>query len=181
MLIEDGNYLRLVPFKQLPSMPIRILRGMGSVGDIRPGEVITVVLDISNLDAKEVADSVLPMLSPAGSVAPLGKGRGLIVTDRLANIQRVRTLLATIGTEQPADGSMKTYNLVHSSGAIIADLLNRTFGLATAPKRTNYNPNTKALEVLPPDPNDYITAVYDEASRTLVLFGPPDRSVWRRS
>src|SRR5579863_8400923 len=64
MLIEDGNNLRLVPFKQLPAMPIRIMRGTDSTGDIRPGEVITVLLDINNLDAKEVADSVLPMLSP---------------------------------------------------------------------------------------------------------------------
>ncbi len=175
MLIEDGNNLRLVPFKQIPSMPIRIMRGTDSTGDIRPGEVITVLLDINNLDAKEVADSVLPMLSPAGSVAPLSRGRGLMVTDRLANIQRVRTLLAAIGTEQPADRPMKTYNLLHASGAIISDLLNRTFGAATAPKRTSYNPNTKAMEVLPPDPNEYITSVYDEASRTLVLFGPPDR------
>src|SRR5262245_43690208 len=31
------------------------------------------------------------------------------------------------------------------------------------------------MEVLPPDPNDYITAVYDDASRTLVLFGPRAR------
>ncbi len=175
MLVEDGKNLRLVPFKQLPSMPIRIMRGTDSTGDIRPGEVITVVLDINNLDGKEVADSVLPMLSPGGSVAPLSKGRGLIITDRLANIQRVRTLLATIGTEQTADRPMRTYNLLHASGAIVADLLNRTFGVATAPKRTSYNPNSKAMDVLPPDPNDYITAVYDEASRTLVLFGPIDR------
>ena len=175
MLIEDGKNLRLVPFKQLPAMPIRIMRGIESSGDIRPAEVITVVMDLNNLDAKEVADSVLPMLSPAGSVAPLGRGRGLIITDRLANIQRVRTLMATIATAQPADRSMKTYTLMHASGAIIADLLNRTFGLATAPKRTSFNPSTKAMEVLPPDPSDYITAVYDEASRTMVLFGPPDR------
>src|SRR5688572_29170710 len=26
-LIESGNYLRLVPFKQLPSMPLKIMRG----------------------------------------------------------------------------------------------------------------------------------------------------------
>ncbi|HWI58213.1 MAG TPA: hypothetical protein VNZ22_13365, partial [Bacillota bacterium] len=148
MLIEDGNNLRLVPFKQLPSMPLRIMRGLESTGDIRPAEVVTVVLDTSSLDSKEVADSVLPMLSPAGSVASLGKSRGLIITDRLANIQRVRTLLATIASEQPANRSMKTYTLFHASGAIIADLLNRTFGLATAPKRTSYNPNSKAMEVL---------------------------------
>jgi type II secretory pathway component GspD/PulD (secretin) len=175
MLLEDGKNLRLVPFKQLPSMPIRILRGMESVGDVRPTEVVTVVLEGANLDSKEVMDSVQGMLSTAGSMTALGRGRGLVVTDRLTNIQRVRTLLATIGTETSAERQMKTYTLLHSSGAIVSDLLNRTFGLATAPKRTSFNPNTKAMEVLPPDPNDYITSVYDEASRTLLLFGPPDR------
>ncbi len=177
MLVEAGNNLRLVPFKQLPAMPIRILRGTDPTGDARPGEVVTVVLSVNNLDLKEVADSVTPMLSNAGSVAPLSRGKGLIVTDRLANIQRVRTLLATIDVATAADRQMKTYTLLNASGAIVADLLNRTFGVSTAPKRTTFNPNTKAIEVLPPDPNDYITAVYDEASRTLVLFGPNERLV----
>ena len=115
------------------------------------------------------------MLSNAGSVAPLSKGRGLIVTDRLANIQRIRTLLATIDTEATVDRQMKTYTLLNASGAIVSDLLNRTFGVATAPKRTTYNPTSKVMEVMPADPNDYITAVYDDASRTLVLFGPRER------
>ncbi|HXG48314.1 MAG TPA: secretin N-terminal domain-containing protein, partial [Methylomirabilota bacterium] len=175
MLVESGHYLRLVPFKELPAMPLRILRGTDATGDVRPGEVVTVVLDVKNLDAKEVADAVTSMLSNAGSLAPLSRGRGLIVTDRLANIQRIRSLLAAIDTEATIDRQMRTYTLLHSSGAILSDLLNRTFGIATAPKRTQYNPNTKALDVLPPDPNDYITAVYDDASRTLVLFGPRER------
>ncbi len=175
MLIESGNYLRLVPFRELPAMPLRILRGSDFTGEVRPGEVATVVLDVKNLDSKEIADSITAMLSNAGSVAPLSKGRGLIVTDRLANIQRIRTLLATIDTEATVDRQMKTYTLLNASGAIVSDLLNRTFGVATAPKRTTYNPNSKAMEVLPPDPNDYVTAVYDDASRTLVLFGPRER------
>lgn len=175
MLVESGNYLRLVPFKELPSMPLRILRGVDQTGDVRPGEVVTVVLDVKNLDSKEIGESITSMLSSAGSVAPLSRGRGLIVTDRLGNIQRIRTLLAAIDTEATIERQMKTYSLLHSSGAIVADLLNRTFGIATAPKRTTYNPTSKVMEVLPPDPNDYITAVYDEASRTLVLFGPRER------
>ncbi len=175
VLVESGANLRLIPFHHLPAMPIRILRGADASGDVRPGEVATVVLDVKNLDSKELADAVTSMLSNAGSIAPLSRGRGLIVTDRLANIQRIRTLLSTIDTEASVNRQMKTYTLLHASGAIVADLLNRTFGVATAPKRTTYNPNSKAMEVLPADPNDYITAVYDEASRTLVLFGPDER------
>ncbi|MFZ9854892.1 MAG: secretin N-terminal domain-containing protein [Limisphaerales bacterium] len=175
MLLEDGNNLRVVPFKNLQAMPLRILRGTEPATDVRPNEVVTVVLDSKNLDSKEITESILPMLSQAGSVAPLGRGRGLIVTDRLTNIQRVKSLLATIGSEQAAERQMRSYTLVNASGAIVSDLLNRTFGVATAPKRTSYNPNTKVMEVLPADPNDYITSVYDEASRTLVLFGPTER------
>src|SRR5205085_731386 len=116
-----------------------------------PSEILTVVLEVNNIDSKEVADAVTSMLSSAGSVAPLSRGRGLIVTDHMENIQRIKTLLRTIDTEQAVDRQMKTYTLLHSSGAILTDLLNRTFGVATAPKRTQFNPNTKAMDVLPAD------------------------------
>lgn len=175
MLVESGHYLRLVPLKELPSMPLRILRSADPTGDVRPGEVVTVVLDVENVDSKEVADAVTAMLSKAGSLAVLPRGRGLIVTDRIENIQRMRLLLSAVDTKSTVNRQMKTYTLLNASGAIVADLLNRTFGVATAPKRTTYNANTKAMEVLPPDPNDYITAVYDDASRTLVMFGPTER------
>ena len=175
MLVESGHYLRLVPFKELPSMPLRILRGTDHAGDVRPGEIVTVVLEVKNLDSKEIGEAISSMLSNAGSIAPLSRGRGLILTDRLGNIQRIRSLLAAIDTESVVDRQMKTYTLLNASGAIVSDLLNRTFGMTTAPKRTTYNPTTKVMEVLPPDPNDYVTSVYDDASRTLVLFGPRER------
>jgi type II secretion system protein D len=175
MLVQTDSYLQLIPFKDLPQMPLPILRGTDRTGDVRPSEVVTVVLDLKSLDAREIADSIVPMLSSAGSVAPLSRGRGLILTDRLQNIQRIKFLLAQIDTESSAQRQMKTFTLLHSSGAVVADLINRTFGIATAPKRTQYNQNSKQLDTLPPDPSDYVTAVYDDASRTLVLFGPPQR------
>ena len=79
------------------------------MGDVRPTEVVTVVMEGTNLDSKEVMESVQGMLSTAGSMTALGRGRGLVVTDRLVNIQRVRTRLSTIGTETSAERQMKTY------------------------------------------------------------------------
>ena len=175
MLVENANYLQLVPFKELPSTPLRLVRGTGPSGDVRPGEVVTAVLDAKNVDSKEITESLTTMLSNAGSMAVLPRGRGIIITDRLANIQRIKSLLATIDIEAPAERQMKTFALQNTSGAIVADLLNRTFGLSTAPKRQEFNPSTKTMQLLPPDPNEYITAVYDDASRTMVLFGPRER------
>jgi type II secretory pathway component GspD/PulD (secretin) len=174
-LVESGHYLRLVPLKELPQMPLRILRGLDKTGDVRPGEIVTVVLQVKNLDAKETADAVKSMLSNAGSVAPMSRGHGVIITDRLANIQRIRNLINVIDTESLAERQMKAFTLLHASGAVVSDLINRTFGVATAPRRTQLNPKNNQLDTLPPDPNDYVTAVYDDASRTLVLFGPRER------
>ncbi len=175
MLVEADRYLRLVPFKALPQMPLKLLHGLENVGDVRPGEIVTVVLDLKNLDAGELSQPISSMLSAAGSVASLSRGRGLIVTDRLENIQRVRQLLTEIDTASPVQRQVKIFNLRRVSGTLMADLLNRTFGIATAPKRTVFNEQRKSYEVLPPDPTDYVTAIFAEASNTLVLFGPSER------
>lgn len=175
MLIEDDRYLRLIPFKALSQMPLKLIRGLENVGDVRPGELVTVVLDLKNLDAGELSQPISGMLSSAGSVASLSRGRGLIITDRLANIQRVRQLLDQVDTASPVQRQVKTFALRNVSGTLMSDLLNRTFGIATAPKRTVFNEQRKAYEVLPPDPTDYVTAIFAEASNTLVLFGPSER------
>ena len=126
MLVEEGNFLRVLPFRELPQTPLRILRGGDKADGVRPGEVVTVVLDLKNLDAKEISESITNLLSTAGSVAPLSRGRGLILTDRLVNIQRVKSLISSVDNETAAQRQMKTYTLLHASGAVVADLINRT-------------------------------------------------------
>lgn len=175
MLVESDRFLRLVPLKELPQMSLRIFRGLDKTGDVKPGEVITVVFSLQNLESTDIAQAISSMLSNAGSIAPLSRGRGLIITDRLANIRRIKDLLTEIDTAAPTQRQMRTYTLLHASGAVVADLINKTFGSATAPKRVEFNPSSKQYVPLPPDPNDYVTAVYDEASRTLVMYGPTER------
>src|SRR5688572_1111250 len=46
MVVESDHHLRLVPFRELPQMPLPIFRGTDRTGDVRPGEVVTVVLDL---------------------------------------------------------------------------------------------------------------------------------------
>jgi len=137
MLVETERYLQLVPFKDLPQMPLRIFRGLDKTGDVRGGEVVTVVMELKNIDAGETAKATSSMLSSAGSIAPLSRGKGLIITDRLENIRRIKQLLTEIDTNSPVERQMKTYTLLHASGAVVADLINKTFGSATAPKKNN--------------------------------------------
>ncbi len=175
VMVEDDHYLRLTPLNELSRVPLKILQGSQDAKATRPEEVVTVVLTLKNLQAPEVATSVTNMLTRAGSVAPLSRGRGLILTDRLANIKRIESLIETVDNEAILERQMKSYTLAHASGAVLQDLLSRTFGKVSAPKKVHFNPATKRTEMLDPDPSTYITAVYDDASRTMILFGPQDR------
>ena len=177
VLTEDDHYLRLIPLQNLSSVKLKILQGTGDAKDVRPEEIVTVVLALKNLDAQDISRSITNMLSKAGSVAPLSRGRGLILTDRLNNIRRIESLINTVDTEAVVDRQMRTIQLLHASGQVLQDLINRTFGIATAPIRTVYNPATKKVQEVKPDPADYVTSVYDDASRTMVLFGPRERIV----
>ena len=70
---------------------------------------------------------------------------------------------------------MKTLTILNASGPVLSDLINRTFGVATAPVRTTFNQERKRYEPLPASPEDYVTAIWDETSKTMVLYGPVER------
>ena len=174
-LVENGRYLQLTKLENLKKLPLRVLRGSDTSGDVRPGQIVTFVIQLEHLDAAEVSTAAASLLTSAGSIAPLSRGKGLIITDRLDSIQRIRQLLNEIDVGASAERQMKTHSLKHSSGAVVAELINKTFGKNSAPKRLKFNDKTKKYDSFEPEPSTYVTAVYDEASRTMVLFGPSEQ------
>ena len=174
-LVEQDRYLRLLPLSKLKQTPLKILRNLEEKGDVRPGEIVTVALNFKNLDPNEIAQSTTTMLSNAGSIFPMGRGKGILVTDRIENIERIEKLLTLADVAPQAARQMRTFNIVSASGPVLTDLINRTFGIATAPVRSRYNQEKNSYMPLPPSPEDYVTAVWDEASRTMVVFGPTER------
>ncbi|HAH98135.1 MAG TPA: hypothetical protein DCO70_02295, partial [Verrucomicrobiales bacterium] len=174
-LIEAGRYLQLAKLDDIKKMPLKIVRGTDSSGDFRPGQIVTVVLRLKHLDAAEVSTAAASLLSNAGSVAPLSRGQGLIITDRLQSIRRIQQLLGEIDIATAAEREMKTFALKHSSGAVVSELINKTFGKSSVTKQIKFNEKTKKFDVFEPDPATYVTSVYDDASRTIVLFGPTEQ------
>ena len=95
-----------------------------------PGQIVTVVLPLKFLPADTAAKTLAPMISSFGTVAPLGKGKGVIITDRLVNIQRVRGLLTQLDTQTLVEQQIRTYKLKAGSARAMADVINNLFGAA---------------------------------------------------
>ncbi|MDE2714822.1 MAG: hypothetical protein OSB74_10710, partial [Verrucomicrobiota bacterium] len=174
-LVEAGRYLQLTKLENIRKMPLKVVRGTDASGDFRPGQIVTVVLKLKHLDAAEVSVAAASLLSNAGSVAPLSRGQGLIITDRLESIHRIQQLLGEIDMASAAEREMKSFTLKHASGAVVSELINKTFGKSSVTKQIKWNDKSKKFDTFDPDPTTYVTAVYDDASRTIVLFGPTEQ------
>jgi type II secretion system protein D len=174
VLVESGRFLQLAPIGDLQRLPLRILPGLDQADDLRPGEVVTVALPLKFVDPEAAARAITPMVSRFGSIAALGRGQGLIVTDRIGNIQRIRTLLTAVDSGTMVDRQMRTYPLKHASAREVAGLINNLFKPGLAPSERQGRPQQQQQQQQAPPP-PAVTATFDERTNLLVLIGTADQ------
>jgi len=172
VLVETERYLRLAPKDKLAQLPLKIFRGLETTGDVRPGEVVTVVLPLRYVDPKETASAASKLLSDAGSISPMVLGSGLVVTDRMSAIRRIEKLVVQLDIETTKNRELRTVRLVNAAGSVLAEILEKTFGEATAPKKAQFVA-TAGWKLAPPNPEEYVSVSFDQPTGTLILFGPP--------
>ncbi len=165
---DSGRHLELVPMKQVPKKT-RIILDLERAGKLRPGEIVTAVVPLQYIDADSAATAVMRMVSAWGSITKMPRGKGLIVTDRVADIEKIRNFLSTLDVETIGQRTLKTYTLKHASAASVSEILKALFA-GTATKRVAFNKQTNRYETVATQPAE-VTINHDERTNTLVLLG----------
>ena len=185
MLIENGRFLQVVPTKDLSRYSLRILHGLEKTEGARPGEVVTIVLPLKYLDATAATAAAQRMISTFGLVSPLAKGKGLVITDRVSTIERVRALLAELDVAEMVERQLKAYPLKFASARNVAGLINNLFGGGgggagaagrggrAAQQRFMRDPQTGQMVPIAGQESAVATS-FDERSNTVFLMGAPD-------
>ncbi|MFO8014439.1 MAG: secretin N-terminal domain-containing protein [Phycisphaerae bacterium] len=183
-LVETERFVRVVPIKEMTKAPVPILRGWDDTDDLRPGELATVMLPLKFMTAEDAVRVLMPVVSTFGSVAPLGTGRGIIVTDRAQNLKRIRLILDELDTGTlSAETVLKTYTLKHAAAgdvqkviedlfASAAQMLSKMRYIRDKNGRMVRNPNYGKP---PPKGEDDLVATSDPRTNTLFLSGPGDK------
>ena len=175
-LLENGHYMQLVPLAQMPQMPLRILKGGEISAEARPGEIVTVVLPLKFLDADTAAKTLVRMVSSFGSISPLSKGNGIILTDRMSNIQRLRQLLEIMDRSSLVEQQLKSYALKRASASSVAGIVNTLFGNAGAALRANRGEGGgDQPRPAPATSKDAVIATFDSRTNTLLVVGSAEK------
>jgi general secretion pathway protein D len=173
-LMEDGRYLKLVQLAQVPQMPMPILQGMDNTQDIRPNEVVTMVLPLKFIQPDMAMKTIVRMVSAFGSVSPLTRGKGIIITDTLANIKRIQSFLGLMDIQSLSELQARTIPLKKANAGAVAEIINRLFGQSKA-RDMVWNAQRERYEFLPADPREVVNATADERTNLLLLMGGDEK------
>jgi type II secretion system protein D len=195
-MVENERYFKVVPIKDYAKEATKILQGTDNTENLRPGEIVTMMIPLKALSAEEAVKLLTPLVSTRGMLAALGRGKGIIITDRVDSIQRARAVLDKIDTSDhisTAERQLRTYILKRASARDIATIINGLFsttgatGTSTAQQRyirdpssgefvrnPEYNPEGAATAAATAAA-DSVKATADERTNTLFLVGAGDK------
>lgn len=171
-LMETERFLRLVKLEDVGKLPLPIMRGLDQAEREPDSKIVTVVLPVNYIEAEAAAKTFVPMVSSFGTITPLARGKGIVITDQLGNIRRVRDLLELMDTGAMVQMQMATIVLEQASAQTVAKIVNDLLG---GKSQVVLNPKTKKPMRVGPDPGESIQAIADERTNAVVIMGPTDR------
>ncbi|MCX5661532.1 MAG: hypothetical protein NTW19_17780 [Planctomycetota bacterium] len=173
-LIDTGRFFEVAPLNGIAKRQLRIMNGLDQVKDVPKGEIVTVVLPLKFVAPDTATRTLAPMVSSFGTIAPLARGKGVIITDRLNNIQRIRTLLNEIDAENLVDQQIRTIKLKSASARQVADIVNNLF-VAVARNKGQVIPREGGGDPIRIEGVASVNATCDERTNTLILVGSGDQ------
>ncbi|MDP7289670.1 MAG: secretin N-terminal domain-containing protein, partial [Phycisphaerae bacterium] len=175
-LMEFGRFMQLTPLAKLPEMPLKILRGLDKTSTLRGGEIATVLLPLKSLEADAASKAVVRMVSAYGSITPMPRGRGVIITDNIANIRRINSMLTALDTEdaQP-EQSMHTVVMENAQAEEAAKTVGKLFGTMGIFSKMVYSERYRRSVPTPADAKDVVSVNPDKRTNSIILVGMPDK------
>jgi len=106
----NGNSYKIVPVQEGS-------RAAGPVGSGAAGDIVTQIVRLNHIDAREAAANLSQIVNERGVVAPVRSGNAVIVVDTADNVERLRAVLAQIDRDTTV---YRTIPLNHASAAEVA-------------------------------------------------------------
>lgn len=110
--IGAGKY-KIVPTQEGP-------RAAGPVGEAEGGDIVTQIVRLQHIDAREAAANLSQIINERGVVAPVRSGNALILVDTADNMARLREVLAQLDRDTTV---YRTISLNYASAGEVARIV----------------------------------------------------------
>lgn len=151
-IYRQGRFYRIIEKQRARQHPVPLLEPNSAFP--AADEVVTRVFRIQNAELEPLRAVISQLVTPGGDVLPAPPD-GLIITDVVANLQRLESLLTKLDVPKVAE-STRLLPVRHADAADVADKVTRLF---------TQKPGAK--------PADALTVATDERTNRLLVAGTP--------
>ena len=109
----NGDSYKIVPLQSGA-------RSAGPVGEGRAGDIVTQIVRLTHIEAREAAASLAQISSERGVVNPVRSGNALIMVDTADNVERMRKVLGQIDRDTRVH---RTVTLQNASASEVANVI----------------------------------------------------------
>ncbi len=117
--IPDGDTTRIVPAANAKQAGLPVVTGANRGAP--SNDMVTQVIQIKHVSAAQLVPVLRPLVPPQGHMAAYQATNTLIISDRAANIARLRKIIRNI--DQPGSSEVEVIQLEHASAAEVVRIL----------------------------------------------------------
>jgi len=92
--VDSGDITRIIPSKDARAAPVPVIRDQESLST--SSEIVTQVIQLENISAQKLIPVLRPLVPQQGHMAAYGPSNAIIISDTMANINRIRQVIESI-------------------------------------------------------------------------------------
>ncbi len=125
--VLTGKILKVVTLEAAKKESLPVFSGRDPNGVVPSDDVVTYVIPVRYVTADALKENLTVLIPEHASLEANEDGNALIITDTMANIQRLMKIVAALDTHMASVSEIRVFRLVNADAASAATMINTMF------------------------------------------------------
>jgi len=130
--VLTGKVLKVVTLEKAKQESIPVFSGRDPATVVPSDDVVTYVIPVQYVTARALRDNLQGLIPEYASLEANEDGNALIVTDTMANIQRLMKIVMALDTHMATASEIRVFRLTNADATSAASMINTMFHLTNA-------------------------------------------------
>jgi general secretion pathway protein D len=125
--VLTGKVLKVVTVEKAKTESLPVFSGRDPNAVVPSDDIVTFVIPVRYVTADALRENLLTLIPEHASLEANEDGNALIVTDTMANIQRLMKIVAALDTHMASVSEIRVFRLTNADAASAATMINSIF------------------------------------------------------
>lgn len=164
--VEDGKIIRIIATNTARQSGLKVYQENAMKGE----GYVTKLLRLNYVNPQELVRTITPLMTKDGSIIAYTPTNSLIMTDSVANIRKIESLIRVLDVPAPeGKGKINVYYLRHANAEDIAKIMQALVSRLPSPQAGGAASHTGPATIL----EGTVTVTADKATNSLIIVGSP--------